>query len=139
MTGVQTCALPISRVLSYLSEAFEGLHDFEFFIVVNRNRPFTSDWLGVEKVLKAIERTAKLRFTGLISNNHLMQETDLDTVLAGYELAKEISQRTSLPIFCVAVPEELHDIAKAHISSPILPIHRYLLPPHLVKARWSGI
>lgn len=128
-----------ARVLSYLSDAFQRVSKYELLLVVNRNRPFTSDWPGVKKILAAIERTAGIPFTGLVSNNHLMADTDMETITAGYELAQEVSRYTQLPIFMVAVTEQLSQPAKATISAPILSIHRHLLPPHLSKTKWAGM
>lgn len=128
-----------ARVLSYLSDAFQQVKTYELLIVINRSRPFTGDWSGVKKILSAIEQSAGLKFTGLVSNNHLMQDTNLETILSGYELTQEVSRYTQLPIFMVAVSEQYAQKAQSLIPEQILPIHRHLLPPHLSKGKWAGM
>ncbi|NUM34441.1 MAG: hypothetical protein HUU50_07845 [Candidatus Brocadiae bacterium] len=128
-----------ARVLSYFQEAFQVLDQYELFLVVNRNRPFTGDLDGVLKMLGMIEKASGLKVTHLISNNHLLEETDLDTVVSGYELTKAASEKTGIPIFLVGVPDHLMEKAQEKIpDTPLLSIQRILLPPHLMhkKARW---
>lgn len=122
-----------ARVLSYLSEAFTHITDYEFLVVINANRPFTSDVKGATEILKAIEHASKLKATGLISNGHLQEHTDVATIMEGYELTKQVSQANDLPIRFVVVPEHLENELKNKIETPLLPITRILLPPHLLN------
>ncbi len=139
-----------AKVLSYLGEAFTQLCSeiqypeknnlpYQLLLVINKNRPFTSDWNSVHKIFAGIEKSSGLKMTGLISNNHLMEDTSLEMVSEGYELVQEVSKNTGLPIYFIAISEFLEKAAREKISVPILPISRHLLPPHLSKGKWSGI
>jgi MinD-like ATPase involved in chromosome partitioning or flagellar assembly len=71
-----------ARVLSSLSDAFvEGTYDM--FLVLNANRPFTSTMDGCVKMINSIEQAARLKFTGLISNTHMMDDSTVDGALHG--------------------------------------------------------
>ncbi len=125
-----------ARVLSYFQEAFQVLKEYELFLVVNRNRPFTGDLDGVLKMLGMIEKASGLKVTHLVSNNHLLEETDWETVLSGYELTKAASEKTGIPIFFVGVPDHLMEKAQKEIhGTPLLSIRRILLPPHLLHKK----
>ena len=120
-----------ARVLAYLSEAFRQLEQYEFLVVINRNRPFTSDVAGASRIIRSIEQAAGLKATGLVANTHLLEDTDLQTIIAGYQMSEELSRQTTIPIFFVAVPESLVAAAQQQIPAVLLPIRRILLPPHL--------
>jgi len=124
-----------ARVLACFQEAFQSLSEYELLLVVNRNRPFTSDVAGVLNMQSMIEQASQLKVTGYVSNTHLMDETDLDTICYGNELVLEVSAQTGVPIFCTVVHETLVESAKKVISSPILSMYRILLPPHLMHLR----
>ncbi|MBU0983298.1 MAG: cobalamin biosynthesis protein CbiA, partial [candidate division Zixibacteria bacterium] len=90
-----------ARVLSSLREAFvDG--GYELLLTLNANRPFTADVPGAMKAMKGIEMACQLRFTGIISNTHLMKETTTDTVLDGLNLARKLSAETGLPVCFVS-------------------------------------
>lgn len=124
-----------ARVLACFQDAFESIPEYELLMVINRNRPFTSDLKGVLHMQSMIEEASKLKVTGYVSNTHLMNETTLETILFGHELAAEVSNKTNVPIFLTVVPEELQEEAKKVIPTPLLPMRRILLPPHLMHLR----
>jgi hypothetical protein len=118
-----------ARVLSSLAEAFvDG--SYELLLVLNRNRPFTADVDGCIKLIRGIEASSRLAFTGIIANTHLMEHTTLEVVSDGLKLANEVSDRTGLPVVFLSVEADLvddPDLTKTDI--PVLPLHRLLLKP----------
>lgn len=118
-----------ARVLSSLADAFVP-DDYELAIVLNANRPFTATVDGCLKTMSEIEGSSRLKFTGLISNTHLMEDTSTETVLSGLELAREVSNRNGLPVlFLSASAEVLAMIDPKEIDVPVLPLKRMLLKP----------
>ena len=118
-----------ARVLSSLSDAFvEGSYDM--FLVLNANRPFTANVDGCLKMINAIEQSARLKFTGLISNTHLMDDTSVDGAMHGLRLTREVGERTNLPVvFLSAEAKVAEGVARQEPEQPILPLHRMLLKP----------
>lgn len=118
-----------ARVLSSLADAFKpGKYDLLF--VVNASRPFTADTDGCLRTMKEIEASSRLKFTGLIANTHLMEHTTEDTVMAGLNLARDVSRTLHLPIvFLSTLTEVLEKMSSSSIDVPVLPLTRSLLKP----------
>ncbi len=118
-----------ARVLSSLADAFTP-GEYELLMVLNLNRPFTSTVDGCLKMIKDIESSSRLKFTGIISNTHLMDDTDEATIMAGLQLAHEVSDRSGLPIvFLSATPDVLERCEPDKIDVPVLTLDRSLLKP----------
>ncbi|MCK4632451.1 MAG: cobalamin biosynthesis protein CbiA [candidate division Zixibacteria bacterium] len=118
-----------ARVLSSLHDAFEK-GGYEMLLVINANRPFTSDVAGCMKMLNDIEKSSRLKFTGIISNTHLMEYTTPDTIMDGYRLTQEVATKTKLPIvFLSAMSEIVTGVEPGLIDVPVLLLDRYLLKP----------
>jgi len=105
--------------------------------VVNERRPFTDTVVGCTKIMREIESAARLRVTGLISNTHLMEYTDADTVARGYALAAEVARSTGLRVELVAAERSiLAGMAPAQLDgTPVLGIDRRMLPPWYLRSR----
>lgn len=98
--------------------------------VINAFRPFTGDVVGCIKIKEEIEASAKLAVTGLASNANLMDETTVDHILQGYELVRQVSDRTGMPLeFITASPGIRKLLDPDRFSCPILTIDRQMLPP----------
>ncbi len=98
--------------------------------VINPYRPFTQDVQGCLKILREIEISSKLKVTGLISNANLIDATEPEHIIKGYELVKEVSRETGLKLeFITACPQVLKKMDTKQFDCPILPIDRTLLPP----------
>lgn len=118
-----------AKVLKSLSDAFVP-GGYELLMTINAYRPFTADADGTTKVMKDISEASGLKFTGLISNSHLIEQTTTAEVLHGLELTREVSQRTKLPIFFLSATQEIvHELDQEQIDCPVLPIDRALLKP----------
>jgi hypothetical protein len=118
-----------AKVLSSLADAF-ALGDYDLLLVHNARRPFTSTLEGSLRVINEIEISSRLRFTGIISNTHLLTETTGDIMLAGLDLARQISSRTKLPIlFLSGLRSVLDTIKPASIDVPVLAMDRALVKP----------
>jgi len=123
-----------ARVLSSLANAFAATR-YELLLVLNANRPFTSSVDQAIQMINQIEGSSRMKFTGIISNTHLMDDTTVDTILTGLAMADQVSKARDLPIVCVATTLELApELDPSSISYPLLVLDRSLLKPWERKA-----
>ena len=118
-----------ARVLSSLADVFEARR-YIMLQVLNAKRPFTETAAGCLKIRREIEDASRLRITGLVSNTHLMEETDASTVLEGLRLTREVGESAGLPVAFVTANENLRSVLdEENVGCPILWIKRRMLPP----------
>ena len=118
-----------ARVLSSLESSFHR-ESYDMFLVLNANRPFTSTVAATQKLIGEIESSSRLRFSGIISNTHLMDYTTAETVMDGIKLSEAVSKETNLPILCISAETKILDLmTKNKIKYPVLPLNRSLLKP----------
>ena len=98
-------ALVLGRISSKILEE----NDYEMLMVINSFRPLTRDTASTTEVLSEIETAAKIKFTGLVNNSNLGEETTEDDVISSMSYAEEVSKATGLPIVATTVKEELFD------------------------------
>ena len=92
-------------------------NDYEMIFVINCYRPLTRDAESTIEVMKEIEDAAKIKFTAIINNSNLGEETDASCVLKSIDYANEVSEKTGLPIKCTAVDGRVYDSVKALIPN----------------------
>ncbi len=92
-------------------------NNYEMLLTVNRFRPLTRDTASVLEVIGEIEQAAKIRFTGIINNSNLGEETTADDVLSSVGYALDISKATGLPVVLTTVDERLYDAVKDKIEN----------------------
>ena len=123
-----------ARVLSSLADVFADRR-YTMLQVLNARRPFTENVEGCLKIRSEIESASRLRVTGLVSNTHLMEETDAPTVVEGLRLAREVGQAAGLPIAFVTADEKLRGGFDAkQAGCPVLWIQRRMLPPWKLRS-----
>lgn len=102
----------------------------DVLFVVNGNRPFAETPADILRMLRDIERTARLAVTGLVANTHLIDETTPETIQAGLHLAQTVSVESGLPLKFWAATGPLADRADGAFGEvPVLPMTRYITPP----------
>ncbi len=98
--------------------------------VINARRPFTDTVQGCVKMMHAIEDASRLKVNGLIANTHLITETNLDVILQGLDLTREVSATTGREIKFVTAMGSLADEPKlAESGVRVVRLQRYMLPP----------
>lgn len=118
-----------ARVLAALSEAFKR-STFELLQVVNPYRPKTDTIDGCLLMKGEIENAAGLKVSGWIGNANLMDETNPETIYAGYRLMTKLSLKSDLPLRFVTAPANLMDQLDVSVfDCPVLAIRRQLMPP----------
>lgn len=120
--------LGVKALSSVLDAVPEG--NTAFVLVLNFRRPFTPDVDSAVQMARAIESAARLKFTGAISNTHLMKETTPAVVLEGYEKACETARNLGIPLMAVSVERSLLEpLMRSPLDCPVLPLRRLIKPP----------
>ena len=71
-----------------------------------------------------------MKFTGLISNTHMMDDSTVDGALRGLQLTQEVGERTKLPVVFLSAEKAVAEgVAQQQPKLPILPLNRMLLKP----------
>ena len=91
-------ALALGRIAPSILEE----NDYEMLFVINCYRPLTRDAESTIEVMKEIEDAAKIKFTAIVNNSNLGEETTVQDVLKSAEYANEVSRLTGLPIKCTS-------------------------------------
>ncbi len=107
--------------LGRISPAILAENDYECLLVINKFRPLTPDAESTVEVMREIEIAGKIKFTGIVNNSNLGEETTKDDVLSSLNYAKEVAAVTGLPIKCTSVSEKLYTELKGEIEN-LLPL-----------------
>lgn len=100
-------------------------NDYEMLLVINKFRPLTPDCASTVAVMREIETAAGMKFTGIINNSNLGDETTADDVIGSVAYAKAISEASGLPIKMTSVKEDLYESVKDKVSD-CFPIRLYV-------------
>ncbi len=101
--------------LGRIAPAILAENNYEMLFVINCFRPLTRDADSTLEVMREIEYAAKIKFTAIVNNSNLGEETTREDVLKSLAYAEEISQKTGLPIKCTSVYNRLYDDLKNEI------------------------
>ena len=83
--------------------------NFEMLMVINGYRPLTPDAESTIEVMREIESACGLKFTGLVNNSNIGEETTAQTVLDSIDYALQVSKLSKLPIVMTSVKADLYD------------------------------
>ncbi len=127
-----------ARVLGSLSDVVPH-GETECLLVLNFRRPSTPDPEAAVRMVREIEAVGRLPVSGLISNTHLMDETDLEIILDGLENAQLTGEQLGIPVVAVAASEDLAAELRARIDRPVVALRRIVVPPfELPRQRTTG-
>jgi len=127
-----------TMVLAALGDMFKG-RPVEMLQVINPYRPFTGDVHGCLAMRDRIEAASRLKITGLIGNAHLLDDTSAGDIIKGYELVKDVSRASGLPVVFITAPADLVPAVRADgVTCPILSIERQMAPPWKAAAGPDG-
>ncbi len=93
--------------LGRYSDAILQEGSFEMLFVINKYRPLTRNATDVIEVMHEIETAGKIKFTGIINNSNLGEETTEEDILGSLEYADEVSKITTLPVVMTCAKESL--------------------------------
>ena len=103
--------------LGRYAESILKENDYEMFMVINKFRPLTRDAESAAEVMKEIETACEMKFTAIVNNSNLGEETTADDVLGSLEYAEEVSRATGLPVKMTAVDRKLYNVLQDKIEN----------------------
>ena len=105
-------ALALGRYVPYILEE----DDYEMLFVVNFYRPLTRDSESALEVLREIETAAGMRFTGIVNNSNLGEETTEEVIKQTVPMTEELSKLSGLPYVMTTMDERFSD--KVTVPNP---------------------
>lgn len=108
-------ALALGRLAPKLMEE----NDYEMVFVMNFFRPLTQTADALIKVLREVENASGMKVTALLNNSNLGQATETEDIVKTDALAKEVSERTSLPLLGTTVREDLLPLMEGKVVNPM--------------------
>ena len=100
-------------------------NNYEMLFVINKYRPLTPDCASTVAVMHEIETACSMKFTGIVNNSNLGDETDEETVMNSAAYADEIAKTSGLPIRMTTVKEDLYNTLKDKVVN-CTPIKLYV-------------
>ncbi len=104
-------------VLGRIAPKIKEEGDYDMLMVVNAYRPLTRDAASTIEVMREIEGACSIKFTGIVNNSNLGDETTPEDVIKTAKYAEEISRLTSLPIRFTTVSDKVYDLVKHRIPN----------------------
>ena len=95
------------------------------YFVVNRYRPLTPDADSAIEVMREIEFSCGMRFTGIVNNSNIGEETTAEDVLSSFAYADEISAKTGIPVVMTTVDKRIYPQIK-EIQENAMPLTLYV-------------
>ena len=108
-------ALALGRLAPKIKEE----NDYEMLMVINKCRPLTRTVEDTLEVMGEIEFACGIKFTGLVNNSNLGEETTAEDVLNSLEYANAVSKATGLPLVATAYKAELDNQLSDKVPMPL--------------------
>jgi len=100
-------------------------NNFDALFVINKYRYLTSNAADCVEIMREIEGSTGIAFTGIVNNSNLGSDTTESDVLASVEFADEVSRLTGLDVRFTTVKESLYGAIKEKIPNA-KPIRLYV-------------
>ena len=96
-------------VLGRLAPAILQENDYEMLTVINKYRPLTPDVESTTEVLREIEASSRIPFTGIVNNSNLGEETTAEDVIASVQYAEDVASAMGIPVVLTTVKADLYE------------------------------
>lgn len=107
--------------LGRLVPEIKAENNFDMLMVINGYRPLTPDAESTIEVMREIETACGLKFTGLVNNSNIGEETTAEDIIKSMDYANEVSKQSGLPIVMTTVKSNIYDELKSKIDN-LLPL-----------------
>lgn len=126
LAGDQAGAL----VLGYLARFINPL-EFRIYLVINPYRPFSWDIQDTFDLKTMLENYAGRHIDGIISNPHLVEDTDFEVIVQGHLHVQKLAHQLSMPITQLTVSSSFYEAARHRFGDIVKKIDIYLRPQWL--------
>jgi hypothetical protein len=114
----------LARYSRFLTEG-----TYNMWIAVNANRPKTSDPEKAVEYFHLIEKTSKLKITGIINTTHMLKDTTVEDILKGDSLSRKLSEITGVPVVYTVIEERLFsELNGLKTEGEVFPIRLFMRP-----------
>ncbi len=117
-----------ARVLGVYNKYFEE-EGYSMYYILNNSRLETLNCRTASKYLKSIELASKLKVRGIISNSHMMKETESSHILKGDIESFELSKFLNIPYKYTVCTKKFEEVIKDKVNGKILTIDLYMDMP----------
>ena len=104
-------------VLGRLAPAILQENDYEMLTVINKYRPLTPDVESTVEVLREIEASSRIPFTGIVNNSNLGEETTPEDVAASLKYAEDVASAMEIPVVMTTVKADLYEVLAGKIPN----------------------
>ena len=105
--------------LGRYSDAIKAEDNYRMAFVVNCYRPLTSNVEDTVEIMKEIEAACGLRFTCIVNNSNLGEETTAETLLDSLDFVEKLCEATGLELWMHTATAE---VAEKLPKLPIMPM-----------------
>ncbi len=105
--------------LGRLAPSLMAEDDYEMVFVMNFYRPLTRTADQLISVLREVETASGMKVTALLNNSNLGQMTAVSDIVDTDALAREVSEKTNLPLLGTTVREDLINEIKGKVVHPM--------------------
>lgn len=95
--------------LGRYADSIKKENNYEMFMVINMYRPLTRDVESTLEVMNEIETACGMKFTAIVNNSNIGEETTAQDVLDSLDYARNVAEATNLPIRLTTVDEKLYN------------------------------
>lgn len=96
-------------------------NDYEMLMVINMYRPLTRDVQSTLEVMQEIEQACGMRFTAVVNNSNIGEETTAQDVLGSLGYADDVASAAGLPLKMTTVREDLYNQLSDRVEN-LLPL-----------------
>ena len=111
--------------LGRYSEAILQDGDYELLFVINKYRPLTRNADMTLEIMAEIENACHMKFTGIVNDSNIGDETVAEDVLDSLSYANEVSKRAGIPVKMTAVKKDLYETLSDKIEN-LMPIELFV-------------
>ena len=84
-------------------------NNYEMFMVINMYRPLTRDVESTLEVMQEIETACSMKFTAVVNNSNIGEETTAQDVLDSMSYADKVAEASGLPLRLTTVDKKLYN------------------------------
>jgi len=99
--------------------------DYELLFVINKFRPLTRNVDLTLEIMREIENACHMKFTAIVNDSNLGDETSEEDVLSSVEYANEVSEKAGIPVKMTCVKKDLYEKLSGKIDN-LMPIDIYV-------------
>lgn len=101
-------------------------NNYEMLFVINKFRPLTRDCETTLEIMNEIENACNMKFTAIVNNSNLGEETTAENVLSSLDYANQIAEKTGLPVKMTCVDSRVAPELSGKIEN-VFPITLYVM------------